>query len=187
DLSRAAQEIVSEDGTILYHENIGVTEHGYWVEAKDLRVGDVFIGANGELSILVLTERVEFPEGITVYNFTVDGNHDYFVIAQEYKYGQTCILVHNANYRFIVDSKGNIVDTVATPPGSYKQPNGGRTDILQRENHGVGLSHTHQPIVNRKSETGEIFINGLNHGSPVSPEDVKNIMNGIAKRTRKGR
>jgi hypothetical protein len=38
--------IVDENGTILYHENIGVTEHGYWVEAKDLRVGDVFLGAN---------------------------------------------------------------------------------------------------------------------------------------------
>jgi hypothetical protein len=83
----------------LYHENIGVTEHGYWVEAKDLRAGDVFLGANGEISILVSTERVEFPEGITVYNFTVDGNHDYFVIAQEYEFGQTCILVHNADTR----------------------------------------------------------------------------------------
>jgi hypothetical protein len=36
-------------------------------------------------------------EGITVYNFTVDGNHDYFVIAQEYEFEQTCILVHNAD------------------------------------------------------------------------------------------
>ncbi|GHT12370.1 hypothetical protein FACS1894170_07120 [Planctomycetales bacterium] len=96
DLSRAAQEIVNENGTTLYHENLGVTEFGYWVEAKDLRVGDVFLGANGELSCLVAKERVEFPEGITVYNFTVDGNHDYFVIAEEYEYGQTCILVHNA-------------------------------------------------------------------------------------------
>jgi intein/homing endonuclease len=101
DLSRVAQEIVDEDGTILYHENIGVTEYGYWVEAKDLREGDVFLGANGELSILVFTERVEFPDGITVYNFTVDGNHDYFVIAQEYELGQTCILVHNADYDLV--------------------------------------------------------------------------------------
>ncbi|MDR3196704.1 MAG: HINT domain-containing protein, partial [Planctomycetaceae bacterium] len=87
DLSRAAREVVDENGTILYHENLGITEHGYWVEAKDLRAGDVFLDANGELSSLVSTERVEFPEGITVYNFTVDGNHDYFVIAQEYEFG----------------------------------------------------------------------------------------------------
>jgi hypothetical protein len=98
DLDRATKEIVDENGTILYHENIGATEHGYWVEAKDLKIGDVFLGVNGELSTLVSTERVEFPEGITVYNFTVDGNHDYFVIAQEDELGQTCILVHNAKY-----------------------------------------------------------------------------------------
>ncbi|GHT27809.1 hypothetical protein FACS18942_07590 [Planctomycetales bacterium] len=101
DLSRAAQEVVNENGTILYHENLGVTENGYWVEAKDLREGDVFIGANGELSTLVSKERVEFAEGITVYNFTVDGNHDYFVIAQTAEYGQTCILVHNADYDIV--------------------------------------------------------------------------------------
>jgi len=50
-------------------------------EAKDLREGDVFLGANGELLTLVDMERIEFPDGITVYNFTVDGNHNYFVIA----------------------------------------------------------------------------------------------------------
>ena len=69
---------------------------GYWVEAKDLREGDVFLGANGELSTLVDIERVVFPDGIKVYNFTVDGNHDYFVIAATDEYGQTCVLVHNA-------------------------------------------------------------------------------------------
>jgi predicted GIY-YIG superfamily endonuclease len=89
------KRILAANGTILYHENIGVTEHGYWVEAKDLREGDVFLGANGELSILVSTERVEFPDGITVYNFTVDSNHNYFVIAETDELGQTCILVHN--------------------------------------------------------------------------------------------
>ena len=66
------------------------------VDAKDLREGDVFLGANGELSTVVSNERVEFPEGITVYNFTVDGNHNYFVIAETDEFGQTCILVHNA-------------------------------------------------------------------------------------------
>jgi hypothetical protein len=94
DLERAAREYA--DG--MYHENIDPGLNGFWVEAKDLREGDVFIGANGELSTLVSNERVEFPDGITVYNFTVDGNHNYFVIAQVSEYGQTCILVHNAEY-----------------------------------------------------------------------------------------
>ena len=61
---------------------------GYWVEAKDLREGDVFLGANGELSTLVDVERIIFPDGIKVYNFTVDGNHNYFVIAKCDEFGQ---------------------------------------------------------------------------------------------------
>jgi len=96
DLERAARSLVDENGVWLYHANIGPTENGFWVEAKDLREGDVFLGANGELLTLVDMERVEFPDGVTVYNFTVEGNHNYFVIAACDEYGQTSILVHNA-------------------------------------------------------------------------------------------
>ena len=39
--------------------------------------------------------RVEQDGGIAVFNFTVEGNHNYFILAKEYEYGQTCILVHN--------------------------------------------------------------------------------------------
>ena len=99
DLERAARSLVDENGVWLYHANIAPTENGFWVEAKDLREGDVFLGANGELTTLVAAERVVFPEGIKVYNFTVDGNHNYFVIAACDEFGQTSILVHNAtNY-----------------------------------------------------------------------------------------
>ena len=98
DLERAAQGMIDENGVILYHNNIAPTENGFWVEAKDLREGDVFLGANGELSTVVSIERVEFPDGIAVYNLTVDGNHNYFVIAACDEYGQTSVLVHNAGY-----------------------------------------------------------------------------------------
>ena len=89
---------------------------GYWVEAKDLREGDVFLGANGELSTLVAAERVVFPDGIKVYNFTVDGNHNYFVIAKCDEYGQTSILVHNAGgvYGLRDPNTGEIVRTGRT-------------------------------------------------------------------------
>jgi hypothetical protein len=96
DLERAAREIVDENGVILYHENLEPGLNGFWVEAKDLREGDIFLGANGELVVLISTERVEFEESIKVYNFTVDGNHNYFVIAETDDYGQTSVLVHNA-------------------------------------------------------------------------------------------
>ena len=86
--------------------------------------------------------------------------------------------------RFIGDSQGNIADTMATPRGSYDQPGGGRTDILQREDHGAGFSHTHDPVVNTDPSTGESFINGMEQpGRPVSAEDVRNIESGAAPRS----
>ena len=97
DLSRAARDYIFENDVWLYHEYVTPTEHGFWVEAKDLRVGDVFLGANGELSTLINVVRIEYAGNITVYNFSVEGNHNYFVIAREDEYGQTCVLVHNAN------------------------------------------------------------------------------------------
>jgi hypothetical protein len=100
DLSKAAQDVVVENGTTLIHENLAVTEHGYYVEAKDLRIGDVFIGANGELTTLTGTEWVEYPDSITVYNFTVADNHNYFIIGslEAYENGASVVLVHNADY-----------------------------------------------------------------------------------------
>ena len=96
DLERMARDYVFENDVWKYHENITPTAFGYWVEAKDLRVGDVFLGANGELSTLTNLVRVEQDGGIAVFNFTVEGNHNYFILAKEYEYGQTCVLVHNA-------------------------------------------------------------------------------------------
>ena len=71
DLSRAASSY--SDG--MYHGELGVTENGYWVEAKDLRVGDVFLGADGKLSTLTNVVRIEQNGGIDVFNFSVEGNH----------------------------------------------------------------------------------------------------------------
>jgi len=55
----------------MYHENLGVTSSGFWGEAKDLRVGDVFLGSNGELSTAIRTvclngksETAQFHESI---------------------------------------------------------------------------------------------------------------------------
>jgi hypothetical protein len=71
-----------------------------WGEAKDLREVDVFIGANGELTTLTATARINYPDGITVYNFTVADNHNYFVVAslEAYENGASVVLVHNATY-----------------------------------------------------------------------------------------
>jgi len=104
DLSRAARSVVDENGVLLYHENLEPGLNGFWVEAKDLRVGDVFLGVNGELSMLTNIVRIEQNGGIAVFNFTVEGNHNYFILAKENEYGQSCILVHNALWYHGTDS-----------------------------------------------------------------------------------
>ncbi|MGL6194198.1 MAG: hypothetical protein ACRC2T_05185 [Thermoguttaceae bacterium] len=80
----------------MYHDNLDGGFGGYRVEAKDLRVGDVFLGSDGKLSTLVGTTRVAQAGGIDVFNFTVKGNSNYFVLQKNYDYGQTSVLVHNA-------------------------------------------------------------------------------------------
>ena len=90
--------MVDDNGVLLYHENLEPGLNGFWVEAKDLRVGDTFLGANGELSTLTGKLRLDFEGGIAVFNIEVEGNHNYFILAKEYEYGQSCVLVHNAGY-----------------------------------------------------------------------------------------
>ena len=86
--------------------------------------------------------------------------------------------------RFIGEPNGTLVDTHAAPRGSYDQPGGGRTDVLQREDHGAGHSHTHDPKTNTNPKTGQTFTNGLEQpGRSVSAEDVENIINGVATPT----
>ena len=62
------------------------------------------------------------------------------------------------NARFVGDVDGKLIDTYATPKGTYIQPNGMRTDVLQNKAHivklgngkieNVGTSHTHETYKN---------------------------------------
>lgn len=98
----------------------------------------------------------------------------------------------NARARFVGQPDGQVVDTHATPAGSYDQPglpveNGtarARTDILQGADHGAGLSHTHDPKLHRTPD-GRTFLQGHEQpGRPVSFEDVQNIQSGAASRSK---
>ena len=129
----------------MYHENLEAGLNGFWVEAKDLRVGDVFLGANGELSTLINAVRVEQSGGIAVFNFTVDGNHNYFILAKEYEYGQSCVLVHNADCAVHVAPKpGDIM--------SYRQWN----DYI-RINKANGLTG-HHPIAKKVLKANDLNV-----------------------------
>ena len=138
DLSRAARNVVDENGVILYHENLEPGLNGFWVEAKDLRTGDIFLGANGELSTLTNVVRVEQNGGIAVFNFTVEGNHNYFILMKEYEYGQTCVLVHNG--RCVTKMKP---DPLATGPHT----------TIKRDANG-NVAHYQEWIPNPKRPSG---------------------------------
>jgi len=50
-----------------------------WTNAADLAVGEQLDAPNGHKMTVVENDDNKRPEGITVYNFTVDGDHTYFV------------------------------------------------------------------------------------------------------------
>ena len=66
----------------------GDAQDGSWLEADQMRVGDRVQSLQGAWRRVVSITPLLGQE--TVYNFTVDQNHDYFV-------GETGFLVHNAN------------------------------------------------------------------------------------------
>ena len=86
----------SPNGDIQRHET--TDEHPYYlpqldtfVNAADLRTGDQVTGLNGERQRLIASTRRDEPDGVTVYNFSVEDHHVYFV------HTASPVLVHNAN------------------------------------------------------------------------------------------
>ena len=76
-------------------------EHPFWSQSEfrwrpagDLQPGDRVIDPHGAQSLLVTTYREPHPEGVTVFNFEVEGFHSYFVAARGP--GGQPVLVHNA-------------------------------------------------------------------------------------------
>ena len=92
-------EIHDLDGT---SQTIRTTdEHPFWVvdqqdfkPAGELEVGEELLGPRGEVQTLASTWAEEHPEGVTVYNFEVEGAHTYFVCASDLS--ETPVLVQNA-------------------------------------------------------------------------------------------
>jgi hypothetical protein len=57
-----------------------------WIKASDIKIGDAVLSKKGSWSRVTAISPIEKPE--SVYNFEVEGNHDYFV-------GAAGLLVHN--------------------------------------------------------------------------------------------
>jgi len=95
----------------------------------------------------------------------------------------------NKKPRFIADDKGNVVDTHATPPGRYTQPDGSQTHILQRAEHPdldpfTARTHTHPMIVHQNPLNPSKGSSKLGDPRPVTPDEVSNIRNDTATPSR---
>ena len=122
-------------------------------------VGDVFLVANGELSTLTNIVRVEQDEDIAVFNFTVEGNHNYFILAKEYEYGQTCVLVHNAS---------NYGETAATIAGKRAH---------QNYKNALGVGYEHQVTLPSGKRPDAVNISSR-HVRELKPDNIRAIKQG---------
>lgn len=70
-----------------YVENKG------WTAAGELQIGDALQESDGTWQVLLGNDVELHPEGISVYNFTVEGDHTYFV--EDGKGAVDAVWVHN--------------------------------------------------------------------------------------------
>ena len=83
-----------------------------WVNAKDLREGDVLTLADGTTATITRTYGEQLEEPVIVYNFEVCDFHTYYVT-------DTGVLVHNAN-KYVDDGNNNNGDSEKKDPPSKK-------------------------------------------------------------------
>ena len=98
--------------------------HEAWIEAGAMLVGDLVLNREGNWRKVLAVKPLEGLQ--TVYNFEVDGDHDYFV-------GESGILVHNAICRItpgslppdeekaLADTLGHIDNGTEPPPPTNKK------------------------------------------------------------------
>ncbi|MGI4823597.1 MAG: polymorphic toxin-type HINT domain-containing protein [Janthinobacterium lividum] len=90
---------------------------GEWVRVKRLRVGDSLVSQSGQRHMLRRIDRQ--PEHVTVYNFTVDELHTYFI-------GQNSILVHNSGPCPLGGKWLQTTETMSAKAASYQEQITGR-------------------------------------------------------------
>ncbi|MGG8495190.1 SpvB/TcaC N-terminal domain-containing protein [Tenacibaculum sp. TC6] len=109
---------------------------GEWVEAGKLATGTIFRTFNGKEKVLLKSERIEKVQ--IAYNFTVDGNHNYFA-------SQLGILVHNSCGFYHVKGGNNITSYVGKGGErrarvSLKQRGGSAVEFFEVKQGVAGLS-----------------------------------------------
>jgi|GEM_PF-743900 len=82
------QLVVSGEEIKTTSSHLFFTASGWWKTAKNIKVGDKVLTAEGEFKEVTATKVVELEEGVRIYNLNVDEFHTYFV-------GTQGLLVHN--------------------------------------------------------------------------------------------
>jgi len=80
------QELTTTDGHPFFVVGAG------WVLASELAAADNLLQADGRLSRVLSTAREAHPGGVAIFNFEVEGHHNYFVAQAP---GHEPVLVHN--------------------------------------------------------------------------------------------
>jgi hypothetical protein len=122
--------IRSSDGT---EQTIKTTdEHPFfvgrkgWVKAGELEYGDQVREPDGKFALVIGGYYEPHPEGITVYNFEVEHDHNYFVIAENNR--GPPVLVHNAGKKYVRWKNG-----YRTKDGRFASPLGKRRSGVAKE------------------------------------------------------
>ncbi|MDJ0383208.1 LamG-like jellyroll fold domain-containing protein [Streptomyces sp. G-G2] len=112
-VAAGASDVTTHGATLTttYHHPFYDQTQSSFVDAQDLRPGDVLRTPTGTAQVTVV--RL-YHANTTTYDLTVDGLHTYYVLA-----GATAVLVHNCGTaRFTVDSTGSASDATLQPsPG----------------------------------------------------------------------
>lgn len=125
-------------------------EHPFWVieadaflPAGELEVGDTFLAPDGRESTLISTLRESHPEGVTVWNFEVEGAHTYFVLPGDpqtrHSLHGTPVLVHNARSRICGGADSGKPPKNLTPRGAK------RRGAFRKAKADAGIPRSQQP------------------------------------------
>lgn len=91
------------------------------MEADDLSVGTRVSEADGTDVVLIASDRESHAEGITVFNFEVEGDHTYFV--EDGSGGQSPLWVHNTHRcvgdKFLATYKNKPLDFDNARPATF--------------------------------------------------------------------
>ena len=122
-------------------EIVTTTDHPFWVKGKgfvpamNLVIGSELINDNGHAICVENILRESSHDGVEVFNFKVEDYHTYYV-------GESCILVHNADYDTELISK-NIKSKVANdeidPPTER-----GRAPKSKKDGYSIEIHHDEQ-------------------------------------------